>query len=104
MAIKSANVMARVEPEIKEQAETILSSLGIPVSVLINMVYRQIIVNRGLPFSLTLPSAPAGLDDLTREQFDTIMKTAYLTCVYGITDEKVQNQKAHQSGICQISA
>ena len=84
MAIKSANVMARVEPEIKEQAETILSSLGIPVSVLINMVYRQIIVNRGLPFSLTLPSAPAGLDDLTREQFDAMPEK-------GLADSKSGN-------------
>ena len=74
MAVKSANVMARVEPDIKERAENILSGLGIPVSVLINMVYRQIIVNNGIPFSLTLPSAPLGLDDLSREQFDAIME------------------------------
>lgn len=73
MAVKSANVMARVEPDIKERAENILSSLGIPVSVLINMVYRQIIVNNGIPFSLTLPSAPVSIDDLTREQFDAML-------------------------------
>ena len=41
---KSSNVMARVEPEIKEQAESILSQLGLPVSVLINSLYRQIIM------------------------------------------------------------
>ena len=29
MAMKSANVAARVEPEIKEQAEAILASLGL---------------------------------------------------------------------------
>lgn len=33
MATKSANILARVEPEVKEQAEEILSKLGIPVSV-----------------------------------------------------------------------
>jgi len=32
MATKTSNVTARVEPEVKEQAETILSDLGIPVS------------------------------------------------------------------------
>lgn len=99
MAIKSANVMARVEPEIKEQAETILSSLGIPVSVLINMVYRQIIVNRGLPFSLTLPSAPAGLEDLTREQFDTIMEKGLADAKSGSGTELHDAFDALRSGI-----
>ena len=74
MAVKSANVMARVEPDVKERAENILSNLGIPVSVLINMVYRQIIVHNGIPFSLSLPAAPVSLDDLTREQFDAMLE------------------------------
>lgn len=42
MATKTSNVTARVEPEVKEQAETILSDLGIPVSTAINIFYRQI--------------------------------------------------------------
>ena len=29
---KSANLYARIEPEVKEQAETILNALGIPAS------------------------------------------------------------------------
>ena len=32
MATKSANVYARIEPDVKEQAESILSALGIPAS------------------------------------------------------------------------
>ena len=47
---KSANLYARIEPEIKEQAEKILSTLGIPASNAINMFYKQIILHRGLPF------------------------------------------------------
>ena len=39
MAVKSANVVARVEPEIKEKAEAILEALGIPASTAINMFY-----------------------------------------------------------------
>ena len=43
MAItKSANVTARIQPEIKENAEAILNKLGIPVSVFIDMTYRQV--------------------------------------------------------------
>lgn len=33
MAAKTANVTARIQPNIKEQAEEILDRLGIPVSV-----------------------------------------------------------------------
>ena len=43
MATKSANVMARVEPDIKAKAEAILARLGIPASVVINALYHQII-------------------------------------------------------------
>ena len=43
MAVKTANVTARIQPNIKEQAEEILERLGIPVSVFIDMAYRQVI-------------------------------------------------------------
>ena len=56
MAIaKSANVTVRIQPEIKETAEAILSKLGIPVSVFIDMTYRQVIMHDGIPFSLDIP-------------------------------------------------
>ncbi len=74
MAVKSSNVMARVEPEIKEEAEAILSQLGISASNGINMFYRQIILWRGLPFRPSIPSSkPASLDEMTKEEFDTKM-------------------------------
>ena len=41
MAVKTANVTARIQPNIKEQAEEILERLGIPVSVFIDMAYRH---------------------------------------------------------------
>ena len=74
MAIKSSNVTARVEPEIKEEAEAILAQLGISASSGINMFYRQIILWRGLPFRPSLPaSRPLSLEEMTREEFDAKM-------------------------------
>jgi len=71
MAVKSSNVMARVEPQIKEEAEAILSQLGISASNGINMFYRQIILWRGLPFRPSVPETrPASLDEMTKEEFD----------------------------------
>lgn len=41
MATKSTNVTARVQPEIKQQAEVVLEKIGLPVS---DVSYRQIIM------------------------------------------------------------
>ena len=57
MAAKTANLYARIEPDIKEQAESILAELGVPASNAINMFYKQIILQKGLPFAVKLPSA-----------------------------------------------
>lgn len=37
MAAKTANVLTRVEPDVKLKAEGIMAPLGIPTSVVINM-------------------------------------------------------------------
>ena len=52
---KSATVYARIEPEVKEQAEQILTTLGIPASNAITIFYKQIILHNGLPFDVTIP-------------------------------------------------
>ena len=76
MTLKSANVVARVEPAVKEQAEAIMAELGIPASMAINMFYRQIIQERGMPFKPTLASRrPCALDEMTKEEFDQRMET-----------------------------
>ena len=73
MATKSANVTARVQPEIKRQAEAVLDRIGLPVSVLIDTLYRQIIMTGGVPYSLTIPKFPTR-DNLTDEQFNAMME------------------------------
>ncbi len=68
---KTANVFARVEPEIKEQAENVLNQLGIPMSNAVSMFLRQIVIQRGIPFEMKLPvKRPLVMSELTREQFD----------------------------------
>ena len=73
MAAKTANVLARVEPDVKEQAEDILGQLGIPASVVINMLYKQIILTRGIPFSLSLHNEPMARDEMSDEAFNDMM-------------------------------
>ena len=74
MASKTANVMARVEPQVKEQAEEIMDMLGIPVSVVINTLYKQIIMTRSIPFSLSVPKVPVARDELDDTAFSAMME------------------------------
>lgn len=74
MATKTANVLARVEPEIKTQAENILAQLGVPVSTVINMLYKQIILTKSIPFSISIPNVPIVREHMTIEEFDNIME------------------------------
>ena len=74
MATKTANVTARIQPNIKEQAEAILDRLGIPVSVFIDMTYRQVIMRDGVPFSLDIPDKLVTRDSITQAEFDTMMQ------------------------------
>lgn len=78
MANKTANLYARIEPETKICAESILESLGIPVSTAINMFYKQIILNNGMPFELKLPNKKnIDISKMTEVQFNSEMENAY---------------------------
>ena len=47
---RTANVFARVEPELKEQAESVLDQLEIPMSNAVGMFLRQIVLQKGISF------------------------------------------------------
>ena len=75
--MKDATVSARVEYDIKNEAEDILQKLGIPVSVVINSLYRQIIYRQGVPFSLTIPREPRTLDTMTDAELNAKLQHSY---------------------------
>jgi addiction module RelB/DinJ family antitoxin len=68
---KSTSVYTRIEPEIKEQAELILSRLGIPMANAIQLYLNQIVLQNGIPFDVKLPKkAPLIYSELSKEEFD----------------------------------
>ena len=70
MANTSA-VYARIDTNLKDNAESILSQLGISTSSAIQMFYSQIVLKKGMPFELKLPSSkPLAVGTMTREQLD----------------------------------
>ena len=91
MAAKSANLYARIEPDVKEQAEGILATLGIPASNAINMFYKQIILNRGLPFEVKIPTArPVDISRMNAETLDMELEKGYADMQAGRTKSAAQ--------------
>ena len=81
--MKDTTVSARVENNVKVEAEDILQKLGIPVSVVINSLYRQIIYRHGIPFSLTIPSKPRALDEMSDTELNAKLQHSYTQSIAG---------------------
>lgn len=45
---------ARIDRDIKVEAESILKQIGVKPSQLLSMLYHQVVNRKGVPFSLTL--------------------------------------------------
>ena len=82
---KTANMYARIEPDLKSQAEAILSALGISTSNAITMFYKQIVLQKGLPFEVKLPEHPLDISRMTAEQLDTELEKGYEEAKAGCT-------------------
>ena len=62
---KTAMIRARIEPELKREAEELFAELGLSVTEAITLFYKQVAVSRGLPFDARVPNAMtvAALED-----------------------------------------
>ena len=70
--------MQELNQMLKEKAESILSTLGIPASSAINMFYKQIILQRGLPFEVKIPSTrPVDISTLSEAEFNEELEKGY---------------------------
>jgi DNA-damage-inducible protein J len=54
---KTETIRARVDAELKAQAEAVLEELGLNASEAIRLFYKQIALRKGLPFDVTIPNA-----------------------------------------------
>jgi DNA-damage-inducible protein J len=52
---KTAMIVARIEPDLKADAEKILKKLGLSTTEAINLFLSQIRLYRGLPFEVKIP-------------------------------------------------
>ncbi|MBR6484101.1 MAG: type II toxin-antitoxin system RelB/DinJ family antitoxin, partial [Clostridiales bacterium] len=59
---KTATLNLRVNPELKSDAERILSRLGIPMSTAVDMFLNQVVLVGGIPFPVSIPKPSADID------------------------------------------
>ncbi len=52
---KTATITTRITPELKRNAEQILSQLGMNTTQAINMFLKQVELRKGLPFDVQVP-------------------------------------------------
>jgi len=99
---RTANIFARVEPEVKEQAEEVLDRLGIPMSNAVGMFLRQVALQRGIPFEMKLPQEmPLAYGALTKEQFDLEMQKGMEDIREGrvYSADAIENEMTREFGI-----
>lgn len=81
---KTANVYARMEPELKKEAEHILNAIGLAPSSAITMFYKQVILQQGLPFEARLNyRKPLTVDEMTKSELDAELQKGYLSVLSG---------------------
>jgi DNA-damage-inducible protein J len=57
MAVKTETIRARVEPKLKNEVEAIFEEVGLNQTSAINLFYRYVKLNKGLPFEIKIPNA-----------------------------------------------
>ena len=70
---KTAAISARIDPELKQNAEEIFTELGLTASQAITLFYKQVQFQNGLPFQVNLPNR--SLEEDTTSQHNGEKKT-----------------------------
>lgn len=65
---KDSTLSLRIDSELKNEVETILKQLGIPMTTAITMYFNQIKMNNGLPFTPKIINKPKSIYDYTNEE------------------------------------
>ncbi len=74
---KTAMIRARTEPKLKKMAESIFHELGLNQTDAINLFYRQVVLQHGLPFLIKVPNATtrAAIEEVRRgegQQYNSV--------------------------------
>lgn len=85
---KNAAIYVKIDANDKIMAEDILRQLGVTPSSLIQMLYKQVIATRGIPFDVRIPSKPIATGNMSEEEIMSLIKE-------GI--DSLKNEKSYTS-------
>ena len=77
---KTAMIRARTEPKLKKEVETIFRKVGVTPTQAINMFYKRVKLNRGIPFEIKIPNK------VTKETFEKTDKRKELKSFKSVDD------------------
>ena len=82
---KTATLNFRVNPDLKNRVENILSSLGLTMSSAIDIYLNQISLTGGIPFPLKLPNVPSSVnaDLMTDQKLHNKLQNGYREAIEG---------------------
>ena len=95
-------VYARIDTDLKNSAENILAQLGISPSSAIQMLYSQIVLQKGIPFDLHLPiSKPVSIGSMSQAELDVELTKGIESMKTGdtYTIDEVDAELAKEFGI-----
>ncbi len=93
-------IYARIDTNLKENAEAILAQLGITPTALIQMTYSQVILNKGLPFEVKIPAAaPTAIGGMSLEQLSEELEKGMQSIQNGSSADELDRELAREFGI-----
>lgn len=88
--MKTVNLQVRINEDLKQEVSSILKTLGLSYTSMLDALFRQIIKERRIPFAIALPTAPidetptpSTLNNGTYEQPQTTLKASETINRYG---------------------
>ena len=93
----TSEIRSRIEPHLKDEAQAVLSRVGLNISDAIRLFLRQVVAARGLPFEVKeLPNATTQAAMLearqTRARYDTSKEL-----VDGLKGKRPKKKRAHKA-------
>ena len=86
---KTTTLNLRVNPDVKENAENVLSQLNIPMATAIDMYLKQIALVGGIPFPVVLPKTANSVnaDRMTVSQIHQKLEKGYANIEKGNVED-----------------
>ena len=92
-------VYARINSQLKENAESVMKKLGLTPSNVIQMLYSQIVLLQGMPFEIKLPeSTPVDISSLSRSELDAEL----LTGINSLKDGRALNEEEVEKKLAEL--